>query len=223
MVSISEQPRQARDVLYATLLEGIVELRYPPGARLSDVAVAAELGVSRTPAREAILRLAEEGLVAVRPRSGTFVTPIDPHAVREAQFVREALELAALNAAMEHPERLDFAALHANVEAQSAAFADDDIPAFGVLDTALHQAIFTASGFPAVARVAAPSRAHLDRVRKLNERPEAFPQLIRDHGRIVERMEAGDAAGATETMRLHVRRVLDVLERLERVRPDLFA
>jgi DNA-binding GntR family transcriptional regulator len=223
MVSISEQPRQARDVLYATLLEGIVQLRYPPGARLSDVAVAAELGVSRTPAREAILRLAEEGLVAVRPRSGTFVTPIDPRAVREAQFIREALELAALNAALEHPERLEFDALRANVAAQRAAIANDDIPAFAALDSALHQAIFNASGFPAVARVAAPSRAHLDRVRKLNERPEAFPQLIRDHARIVKRMEAGDADGATATMRLHVRRVLDVLERLERVRPDLFA
>jgi DNA-binding GntR family transcriptional regulator len=223
MVSTSEQPRQARDVLYDTLLEGIVQLRYPPGARLSDVAVAAELGVSRTPAREAILRLAEEGLVAVRPRSGTFVTPIDPQAVREAQFIREALELAALNAAMEHPERLDFDALRANVAAQRAAIADDDVPAFAALDAALHQAIFNASGFPAVARVAAPSRAHLDRVRKLNERPEAFPQLIRDHARIVKRMAAGDGDGATATLRLHVRRVLDVLERLERVRPDLFA
>lgn len=223
MVSISEQPRQARDVLYDTLLEGIVQLRYPPGARLSDVAVAAEHGVSRTPAREAILRLAEEGLVAVRPRSGTFVTPIDARAVREAQFIREALELAALNAALEHPGRLDLDALRANVAAQRAAIANDDIPAFAALDSALHQAIFTASGFPAVARVAAPSRAHLDRVRKLNERPEAFPQLIRDHARLVRQLAAGDASGATATMRLHVRRVLDVLERLERVRPDLFA
>lgn len=223
MVSIPEAPRQARDVLYATLLDGIVQLRYPPGARLSDVAVAAELGVSRTPAREAILRLAEEGLVAVRPRSGTFVTPIDPRAVREAQFVREALEVAALQAAMDHRERLDFDALAANIAGQREAIARDDIPDFGVFDTDLHQRIFNASGYPAVARVAAPSRAHLDRVRKLNERPEAFPQLIEDHSRLVEQMRAGDVDGATATLRVHLRRVLEVLDRLERVRPDLFA
>jgi DNA-binding GntR family transcriptional regulator len=223
MASRTQPPRQARDVLYATLRDGIVQLRYPPGARLSDVAVAAELGVSRTPAREAILRLADEGLVAVRPRSGTFVTPIDPHAVREAQFVREALEVAALQAAMEHRERLDFDALAANVAAQREAIAQDDIPAFAALDNELHQRIFDASGFPALTRFAAPSRAHLDRVRKLNERPEAFPQLIDDHAQLVERMAAGDAGGATAMLRFHVRRALDVLARLERVRPDLFA
>lgn len=223
MASTPEAPRQARDVLYATLLDGIVQLRYPPGARLSDVAIAAELGVSRTPAREAILRLADEGLVAVHPRSGTFVTPIDPHAVREAQFVREALEVAALQAAMANRERLDFDALAANIAGQREAIARDDIPGFGVFDTDLHQRIFDASGFPAVARVAAPSRAHLDRVRKLNERPEAFPQLIEDHARIVAALRDDDADGATAALRVHLRRVLDVLERLERVRPDLFA
>ncbi|MDW5595041.1 GntR family transcriptional regulator [Conexibacter stalactiti] len=223
MVSNPEAPRQARDVLYATLLDGIVQLRYPPGARLSDVAVAAELGVSRTPAREAILRLADEGLVAVRPRSGTFVTPIDRHAVREAQFVREALEVAALQAAMANRERLDFDALAANIAGQREAIARDDIPGFGVFDTELHQRIFDASGFPAVARVAAPSRAHLDRVRKLNERPEAFPQLIEDHARLVAAMRDDDVDGATAALRVHLRRVLEVLERLERVRPDLFA
>jgi DNA-binding GntR family transcriptional regulator len=213
---------QARDRLYAALRDGIVELRYPPGARLSDVAVAAELGVSRTPAREAILRLADEGLVAVRPRSGTYVTPIDPHAVREAQFVREALEVAALQAALGAPGALDFDRLESNLDDQARAIARNDIPAFGELDNALHRQIFEASGFPAVARAAAPSRAHLDRVRKLNERPEAFPELIEDHRQIVERLRAGDLDGSTAALRIHLRRVLEVLERLERVRPELF-
>lgn len=223
MSSTSDPPRQARDVLYDALLDGIVQLRHPPGARLSDVALAAEFGVSRTPAREAILRLADEGLVAVRPRSGTFVTPIDPRAVREAQFIREALEIAALEAALDRPGALDLDALEANVAAQRKAIARDDVPAFRVLDNAFHQRLFDASGFPAAARVAASSRAHLDRVRKLNERPEAFPKLIEDHGQLVAQLREGDRDGGVATLRMHVRRVLGVLELLERVRPDLFA
>lgn len=210
-------------MLYAALLDGIVSLRHPPGARLSDVAVAAELGVSRTPAREAILRLADEGLVAVRPRAGTYVAPIDPQAVREAQFVRQALEVAALEAAMAAPGALDLDALAANVAGQRSAIEAGDVGRFGAYDNALHQALFDASGFPAAARVAASSRAHLDRVRKLNERPEAFPQLIDDHARLLERIAAGDLPGAIAALRAHLGRVLEVLERLERVRPDLFA
>ncbi|MCW2952255.1 MAG: GntR family transcriptional regulator [Conexibacter sp.] len=213
---------QARDRLYAALRDGIVELRYPPGARLSDVALAAELGVSRTPAREAILRLADEGLVAVRPRSGTYVTPIDPAAVREAQFVREALEVAALEAALGPSGALDLDRLEADLEGQARAIAHGDLAEFGELDNALHRHIFEASGFPAAGRAAAPSRAHLDRVRKLNDRPDAFRELIDDHRQIVERMRAGDLEGASAALRVHLRRVLEVLARLERARPELF-
>src|SRR3954468_21043604 len=92
----------ARTRAYAALREAIVAMELPPGARLSENELAARLGVSRTPVREALIRLRDEQLVEIAPQRGTFVTPISVRGVLDAQFVREALECAAVRLAAEH-------------------------------------------------------------------------------------------------------------------------
>ena len=78
------------------LREAIVSAKLKPGLRLSENELAGELGVSRTPVREALQRLRDERLVAIVPQLGTFVTLISPQAVADASFVREALECSAV-------------------------------------------------------------------------------------------------------------------------------
>src|SRR5690242_15180309 len=96
--------RTTRVEAYDALRASIISLQRTPGQRLSEAELARELGVSRTPVREAIIQLRAEGLVEVAPQLGSFVSKISLRSVREAQFAREALESAAVRAAA---QRLD--------------------------------------------------------------------------------------------------------------------
>src|SRR3954464_1739569 len=100
----ASRQRTNRRVVYEALRRRVLTLELPPGAALSENELAAALGVSRTPVRESLILLAEEGLVQVFPQVGSFVSRVDPVKVADAQFLREAVELAALD---DLPEVLD--------------------------------------------------------------------------------------------------------------------
>src|SRR5690606_32776224 len=85
--------------VFATLRREIVTAAIVPGTQISEQSLCERYGVSRTPVREAMLRLAGEGLVNIYPQVGTFVTRIDLEKVREAHFIREALECATARTA----------------------------------------------------------------------------------------------------------------------------
>jgi len=85
-----------RDQTLETLRRRIISLQLPPGEPLSENELAQELGVSRTPVRESLILLREEGLVQVFPQIGSFVSLVDLGRVSDAQFVREAIECASL-------------------------------------------------------------------------------------------------------------------------------
>src|ERR1700757_1617307 len=99
--------RTTRVEAYEALRASIVSLQRAPGQRLSEAELARDLGVSRTPVREAIIQLRADGLVEVTPQRGSFVSKISLRNVREAQFAREALECAAVRVAV---DRIDDAA-----------------------------------------------------------------------------------------------------------------
>src|SRR5436305_1999373 len=98
-VPISRQTRMrgsTRGEVYARLRDAIVAAELEPGRRLSENELAAWLGVSRTPVREALVRLRDDRLVEIVPQLGTYVSRIGVQAVADAQFIREALECAAI-------------------------------------------------------------------------------------------------------------------------------
>ncbi|MEM7024082.1 MAG: GntR family transcriptional regulator, partial [Pseudomonadota bacterium] len=85
--------------IYGHMRRAIIEGRLEPGGTIDEPAVAHHFGVSRTPVREALLRLRQDGLVEIRRQAGTFVAPIDRTRVEEGMIVREALEPRALEIA----------------------------------------------------------------------------------------------------------------------------
>ena len=91
--------RRASDSAFEHLRDAIVGLELPPGAALSDRELCEQLSMSRTPVREALLRLANIGLVEIRPQSGTFVSRIRMAEVHEANFIRRELEGACVREA----------------------------------------------------------------------------------------------------------------------------
>jgi DNA-binding GntR family transcriptional regulator len=93
------------DQLYATLRAAIIDNALSPGARISEADVAQQYGVSRQPVREAFIKLANEGLLEVRPQRGTFVAKISLQAVMDARFVREAVEADIVKLLAQSPDQ----------------------------------------------------------------------------------------------------------------------
>jgi DNA-binding GntR family transcriptional regulator len=134
-----ERPASAGAQTFSALRHAIVTLKLRPGRSFSEQEVAQQLGVSRTPVREAFIKLAEAGLVEVLPQRGSFVRKISAKAVMDARFVREAIELAVLRRAVGRLDAGFFVASRELIAAQRAAAADKDLERFLGLDDAFHR------------------------------------------------------------------------------------
>ncbi|HVM99714.1 MAG TPA: GntR family transcriptional regulator [Caulobacteraceae bacterium] len=202
------------DRVYQHLRRLIRELALPPGAPLRKEEVAAELGVSRAPVSEAIARLAEEGLVEVFPQHGSFVAPIRAADVREALFIRTALEAEAMRRLAPRADAELIGRLDENLAAQRATLESGDLERFYDIDEAMHGLLFAAVESPRAARLLDAARAPLDRVRRLAlpepGRPEA---TYAEHLRLVDALRAGDPEYAAAAMRVHLGMVGQAVER----------
>jgi DNA-binding GntR family transcriptional regulator len=203
---------QALDAVRRQIVTGV----YPPNTRLSEVELSERLGVSRTPVREALIRLAEEGLVKVVPQIGSFVAPVSLKAVQQAQFIREHLECALIGLAATHTDRTIQRQMGANLREQARAARENDWQSFFDHDEALHALWATAAGNAGVWRVIQQSKVHLDRVRQLSDRrPEQMKLLLEQHTRIADAVAKGDAATAQNEMRHHLREVFNTMRRMD--------
>jgi GntR family transcriptional regulator, rspAB operon transcriptional repressor len=209
--------------VYVALREAIMSAELEPGRRLSENELADLLGVSRTPVREALARLRDEGLVAIVPQLGTFVTLISPHAVEDAAFVREALECSAVRLATERATPRDLEELQANLAAQDRALQSDDAEAFDRLDQALHHRLCELSGHEIAWWLSRRANGQLARIRRLSL-PEADyrAEMLVEHRAVVAAMAQEDPDRAERAMRHHLRMVLSSLPRIQAKHPDFF-
>lgn len=212
----------ARARVYANLRDAIIRAELEPGRRLSENELAASLGVSRTPVREALVRLRDERLVEIVPQLGTYVSPISTRAVGDAQFIREALECAAVRAAALRVTDEDIEGLEQNLTAQERARDAADLDAFYVLDEQLHQAICDLSGH-GVWAISQRAKGHLNRIRRLSlPMPSYLAEMIAEHREIVARLDDRDPDGAETALRHHLQMVLRELPRIRSQHPDFF-
>jgi DNA-binding GntR family transcriptional regulator len=211
------------DGAYVALRTAIVTAQLAPGRQLSENELARLIGVSRTPVREALLRLRDERLVEVVPQLGTFVTFIDEEAVADAHFVRESLEVNALRHAPGSLDGGDLRAVEHNLEAQERAAAAGDDHAFARLDDELHHLLCDLSGRAAAWRLSERARGQLDRVRRLSL-PDADyrRQMLAEHRAVVAALAAGDADAAERELRHHLSMVLSSLPDIRRAHPEYF-
>jgi DNA-binding GntR family transcriptional regulator len=212
----------ARARVYANLRDAIVRADLAPGRQLSENELAASLGVSRTPVREALQRLRDDRLVEIVPQLGTFVSPISTRAVADAQFIREALECAAVRVAAPRVTAEDIDALEHNLAAQERARDSADLDAFYVLDDQFHQAICDLSG-RSVWNITQRAKGHLNRIRRLSlPMPTYLPEMIAEHREIVGRLAEHDPDGAEVALRHHLQMVLREVPRIREQHPDFF-
>lgn len=224
-IEISRSTRRfgASGSAYTWLRDEILSGRLRPGHSLSEADVAQRLGVSRTPVREAIIRLENEGLLAVRPQVGTSVAPIDVEAVADGQFVREAIECHTVALAASSPSAADRRTLRALLRAEDKAALRGDHAGFLALDDRLHQHFTAMAGRPRVWRTIEGVKAQLDRVRFLSlEDPAWLATIHRQHEDIADRVLARDADGAARAMSTHLRAVFESIATIARTSPEYF-
>ncbi len=210
--------------VYEALRSAIVQLELRPGHSLSEAELASRLGVSRQPVREALIKLSEAGLVEIRPQRGTIVRLISKREVQNAQFLREAIEVAIVRKAASQRCGDAITTLHGLVGQQRAAAASGNHSGFLRLDEQFHQAVAASVGCEDAWRVLDTLKAQMDRVRYLSL-PQATPLevLIDQHVRIVDAIEQGLPADAEEAMHVHLREILKSLPRLAETKSAFFA
>lgn len=218
-----ERRRGASGIAHDWLRNEIRSGRLRPGQALSENEIAQRLNVSRTPVREAIIRLESEGLLIVRPQVGTTVAPIDVDAVADGQFLRESIECRAVAIAARNVSAADAKELRALLKEQARVAALGDHPAFVPLDDRLHQKLVAMAGRPRVWRAIEDVKAQLDRVRFLSlEDPAWLATIHGQHEDIVRHVLAGDAEGAAAAMSRHLRAVFASIETIAGAHPEYF-
>jgi DNA-binding GntR family transcriptional regulator len=201
----------------------IVQLRFRPGNLLSEAEVARQLGVSRQPVREAFIKLAEIGLVDVKPQRGTFVKLISIRQVQDVRFIREAIEVAVVRKAAHEASPARIEQLHQLLDGQRTAGDAGDNAEFLRLDEAFHQALAHSVGTDYAWRVLENLKAQMDRVRYLSM-PDATPfdVLVGQHAAITDAIARHSADEAEAAMRVHLSEILTSLPRLAQAHPELF-
>ncbi len=195
----------AANLIYCALRDDIVAMRMTPGEPVNEKAVALKHGVSRTPVREALLRLSGEHLVEIFPQSGTFVTRIQIAALPEAILVRKALEELTAREAAQNAAAEQVAALRQSVERQQKLAQQGDRNRFHDADDAFHAAIAEAAGRPGIWRLILQVKLQLDRYRRLTlPVPGRMNRVVDEHAAVVGAIAAHDSAAASVAMGAHL-------------------
>lgn len=216
-------PPSAADAVHAQLRHEIVAMVRLPGSTIAEKEIAAAHGVSRTPVREALLRLAEERLIEITPKSGTRVSRIPVAALSDAMCAREALELMLIRKAASQARGSSIATLKAIIEHQRECAEAGDNAGFHEADDALHRAIAEAAGHPGVWDMVLQIKVQLDRVRHLTlPRPGRPEHVIPEHELIVGAIADHDVAAATRAMQAHIVSLKDAFGELRHINPDYF-
>ena len=188
------------------LREQILSGRLTPGSELSEVALAESLGVSRGPVREALGRLATEGLVTIRPRRGAVVRALSNDEFIEAYQVREALETMAVRLAVPRLTPEDVGALEDAIDEMAACGAADDVQGFFEANTAFHLVFFEAAGNGMLTDLYRQLRGQIDRhrLRSLELRGDVR-RSIAEHKAILRAATAGEVDRTVHLVSEHIR------------------
>jgi DNA-binding GntR family transcriptional regulator len=206
---MSERVNQSQRA-YEQLRDEIVQWELPPGTHLNEVPLAERLSVSRTPLREAVQRLARDGLVTTIPGRGALVAQLSLQDVVHLFQMREALEPYAARLCARNPDRGEFGKLRAAFEDQKDLFAKGSSPQgdyaeYYTLIKRMDNAIDKGSGNPYVRESLERLRTQLQRLRQIaKRRPPRMQQTVSEHLAICAAIQDGDEAAAAQATVLHI-------------------
>jgi DNA-binding GntR family transcriptional regulator len=194
--------------VYRLLKDAIERGELPSGSKLLESDVANQLNISRTPVREAINRLAAEGLVTLIPRRGAFVTSLDRKTIRELYEVREALEALAVELAVPTLQNERIEVLEQILEQFAEALDRDDFEAHSRLDRVFHEHLVAFSDNSKLQELFQIIDGSIQITRWMHcDTRETFQAALEEHRRIVAALRARDREEAVRVVRAHIQRV----------------
>ena len=219
VLEVTEETMALRVV--GALRDEIVTMALKPGDVISESDIAGRYGVSRQPVREAFIRLAQQGLLLIRPKRATVVKKISPDGVRQSRFIRESIEVEIIRRLAGRPGDAGIV-LAELIEGQEAASAADDSLGFHTLDELFHRTLARLAGVEYAWRLIDDHKMQLDRVRFLTLGVSSSQWAIAEHKVIAAAVAAGDSAGAEAAMRAHLARAEVLLSQTIADFPDYF-
>ncbi|GAA4103746.1 GntR family transcriptional regulator [Nocardioides kongjuensis] len=183
----------------------IVSLQRPPGQRLVERDLAAELEISRIPLREALRQLEAEGLVVIVPRQGAMVAPFTAADVRHLFDVRESLEVLAVRLAAQQADSRGLATLQGHLAAAHAALAARDLNALADANAGFHETVIAMSANPLLQSIMQPLNARVRWLFHLAQGPDEDDDMCAEHEAIYRAIAAGDAERGAALAYEHVR------------------
>ncbi|MEJ6402655.1 GntR family transcriptional regulator [Yoonia sp. 2307UL14-13] len=215
--------RTSADDVFDYLSMQINSLKLLPGTRISEIEIAKQFDVSRQPVREAFIRLANRGLLLIRPQKATVVRKFSNEKVKRARFLRMAVEYEVLRRACRRPLGKTRQKLERSIKAQEKAIKDNDIDRFHMLDYEFHKILCEAGGSEFVFETIAENKAQVDRICLLSlAQNSAMDDLLVDHKKIVAALIAQDEETVTSVIMMHLNRLDDVLAKIRKTHIDFF-
>jgi DNA-binding GntR family transcriptional regulator len=209
--------------LESEIKRAIVSMELRPGLRLSEADIAERHGVSRQPAREALIGLARTKLVEILPQRGTVVAKISVNRLMQARFVREAVESAVVRKAACYFDPAVRERIAGLLDIQETLARANDHAAFQRYDELFHIALAEGAGCPLAWDAVSDLKTHMDRLCRLTlSDAETMLVLVGQHRAIMAAIDAGEADAAEAAMRHHLTEIVRALPAIEAAHADLF-
>lgn len=208
--------------LVGALRDEIVTMALKPGDVISESDIAGRYGVSRQPVREAFIRLAQQGLLLIRPKRATVVKKISPDGVRQSRFIRESIEVEIIRRVAGRPGPDAAKVLAELIAEQETASAAGDSRRFHVLDELFHRTLARLAGVEYAWQLIDDHKMQLDRVRYLTLGVSSSQRAIAEHKIIAEAVAKADPKAAETAMRDHLGRAEALLTQTISDFPDYF-
>lgn len=206
-----------RDVVFQTLREAILKGDLKPGERLMELQLASKLGVSRTPIREAIRMLEQEGLAVTIPRKGAEVAKMTEKNMEDVLQIREALDELAVQIACDKMTEQQLSELTLTMRNFENAIQAGNLGKIVAFDVEFHDIIYESTDNPRLVTMLNHLREQIYRYRvEYLKEKKNYPVLIQEHETIVNALKQKNKKGVADAMRMHIRNQAEAVKKIIR-------
>ncbi len=204
--AIQQIRETGREYALRVITNRIISLELAPGSMVSESELADEMGLSRTPVREALIELSRIHMVTVYPKKGSTIALIDYAMVEESRYIRYLLEMSMVEQVCRSVKQDELNRLVKNVKLQEVCLKNQDLAKLMQLDNAFHKSLFDIARKPMAYQLMQTVQIHFDRVRMMSLEAVKDTKIVQDHEAILNAILRRDAADAQAMMDRHLKR-----------------
>lgn len=200
-------PREnGRDYALRTIKGNIISLDLPPGSLVSESELAAQMGLSRTPVREALIELSKVKIVTITPQKPSMISRINYDLVEEARFLRNLLECAVIELACDMASPQNIEQLDENIQLQNFYLERNSSEQLMIMDDAFHAMLFDIAQKSQIHSITQNFSIHFDRVRRMALDSVKDLKIVEDHVALLEAVRKKQPKQARSLMQMHLTR-----------------